>query len=172
MNRIDELINKFLDSEISNLELEELQKLLNDDFNYKSLKSFQLIEKTLKDIKTEKAPELFTEKLMTKILMLNKSRNERKSFLPIIINSIFVLLIIFFVVIYFIYANMDIRNSEFNLLIESKINLINSFLPTLKKIFINKIVIFFSSIISLLLLIIFYYIFEEHKIFKKKLENM
>ncbi|MFZ5947554.1 MAG: hypothetical protein ACOYU5_06250 [Stygiobacter sp.] len=172
MKRIDELINKYIDSEISNIELEELQELLKDDDNFKSLKSFQLIEYTIKNIKVEKASESFTTNLMNIILTADKVKKIRKSYLPLMINSIFVLFIFSFVIMFLSFDKINTGSSNFNLFLENIVNNLNSFVPQLKIMFVNKTVIFLSSIISLLLLIIFYYNFEAHKAFRKKLENM
>lgn len=171
MKRIDELINKYLDSEISSHELEELQLLLSDEENYKSFRAYQSVEKSIKNIQTEKAPKLFTEKIMNIIVTTNQNKKIRKLYLPIMVNSIFIVMIFVAVVLLFNIVNFGNNHTAVESILKNVSHNLSLFVPNLTEILINKTIIFSTSIISLILLISFYYLFDSHKAFKKKLDN-
>ena len=64
----DELLNKYIDNELDNSELEEFNNLLkNDESIVKELKAMKLVEQSLRKIEFDKAPEDTTYKIMKKI---------------------------------------------------------------------------------------------------------
>ncbi|MCX7876588.1 MAG: hypothetical protein N2321_10540 [Melioribacteraceae bacterium] len=170
MKRLDELINKYLDSDITESELEELQQLLKNENNYENFTAFKAVENRLRQISYESAPALFTERLMSLILKTNVNQI-KKSYFPIIVNTFFSLLIIMVIVLIISLGNWNTNNLYVDKFLNNSVQEITSFVPLIKGVIKNRTVIFFSSIISLILLVAFYYTFESHKSFKKKLEN-
>jgi len=67
MNRIDELLNRYIDGELQEGELEEVQLLLKEEDNVKKLKALRIVDTSLRTLESDTAPTDFTSKVMKTI---------------------------------------------------------------------------------------------------------
>jgi len=171
MNKLDELMNKFLDNEITKDELEELNNLLKHDDHLEKFKALQLFESTIKSYEYEKAPFDFTDKLMKKINS-SKEVNSRINYFVYFMNAILVLLLAGIILLILANTNWNLRDNNFTSEIKNITNhFVNKsfFAISILK---NKSLAIISSFVSLIILITFYFTINSHKEFRKKIESI
>lgn len=172
MNRIDELLNKYIDNELEPNELEEVQNLLKQEDVIAKLKGLQSVDNSLRKMEYESAPGKFAEKFMNNLRTAKPSIKLSKNYYATTINVLFILLIVG--ILGFIFGTMDWTSS--NQSVSTKINEtiagVKKGIPALLSLFQNKSVMFFGSFISIILLIGAYYSIEAHKAFKKKIDSI
>ena len=90
----DELLNKYIDNELSEAELKELtERLKNDTDAQLRLKALHLTDDILRKIEVSPAPENFTQKFMSKISISTSSVKDKVSYFYIGMISFFALAI-------------------------------------------------------------------------------
>jgi len=87
--RLDELINKYLDGELDEKELREYELLIKEEENKKVLSVFQKIDSSLRKEPDYSLSPSFTSSVMMRIQRNLKARKEQKRFI-IIVTSIFI----------------------------------------------------------------------------------
>lgn len=171
MNKLDELMNKFMDNEITKDELEELNNLLKHDDHLEKFKALQLFESTIKSYEYEKAPFDFTDKLMKKINS-SKEVKSRRNYFVYFMNAILVLLLAGIILLILANTNWNLRDNNFTSEIKNITNhFVNKsfFAISILK---NKSLAIISSFVSLIILITFYFTINSHKEFRKKIESI
>lgn len=171
MNKLDELMNKFLDNEITKDELEELNNLLKHDDHLEKFKALQLFESAIKSYEYEKAPFDFTDKLMKKINS-SKEVKSRRNYFVYFMNAILVLLLAGIILLILANTNWNLRDNNFTSEIKNITNhFVNKsfFAISILK---NKSLAIISSFVSLIILITFYFTINSHKEFRKKIESI
>lgn len=171
MNRVDELLNKYLDNELLPEELNEVQNLLLDEDNIKILKALQTVEFSVRKLDYDKAPIGITEKVMNKINALPSKYKTKGNYFALTISSIFIISIVVILIFLFGMISWTSADSGLTTKVDDSIKIVKDNIPTFLKIFENKSVMFFGSFFSLVLLLSAYFTFESHKSFKKKLES-
>jgi hypothetical protein len=172
MNRIDELLNKYIDGELLEGELEEVQSLLKIGDNVKKLKALQVVDNSLKTLETDTAPSGFTTKFM-KVLSANSSKIKlSKNYFTGTINAIFIVFILAIIIFAFSLINWNFSTASIDTQVNSTMKSVTDNIPSFLSFFKNKNVMFFGSFLSLILLLAAYYSIEAHKSFKKRLDNL
>lgn len=78
----DDLLNKYIDNELTSSELEEVEEILsvNPD-ELKKLKAQKMVDESLSKMKFDKAPEYISVSIMNKILGVSSVKNQKPYFL-------------------------------------------------------------------------------------------
>lgn len=172
MNRIDELLNKYIDGELQDAEMEEVQLLLKNEENVKKLKALRVVDNSLRTLESDSAPNGFTSKVMSSISGHSSKIKLPKNYFASVINITFVVLILALFVFVFSQVNLSSSTSGLDTQLNNTVNTISKSVLPLLSIFKNKNVMFFGSSFSLILLLCAYYLVEGHKSFKKRIENL
>jgi hypothetical protein len=172
MNRIDELLNRYIDSELQEGELEEVQLLLKEDDNVKKLKALRVVDTSLRTFEIDTAPNNFTYIFMNSLSKHSSKIKLSKNYFASTLNLTFVVLILAILVFVFSQINLIYSTTGLDSKVTYTVNMINKSLLPFLSFFKNKDVMFFSSSICLILLLGAYYFVEGHKEFKRRIENL
>ena len=172
MNRTDELLNKYIDGQLLDGELEEVQILLRLDENVKKLKALQIVDNSLRKLESDVAPSGFTSKVMNVLSSSSAKIKLSKNYFTGTINIIFIVFIVAIVIFAFTLINWNYSTSGFDNQVNSTMKSVKDNIPSFLAFFKNKNVMFFGSFLSLILLLGAYYSVEAHKSFKKRLDNL
>lgn len=167
MNYTDEILNKYIDGELSGDELSLLKdELAASEDLQKKLIALKMVHSSLKGIPEDVLSSDFTSKVMAKISTPLKARKEDKYFF-ILISSIFGL-IFSAVIIYMIYGMLNNSSAESSgSFITGLFDSMSDYLSGLKNIFAEKNLTLIGSISSFALLISGYFFFEGFKTSKR-----
>ena len=93
MNKLsDEVLNKYLDNDLSQAELKTIRdQLQSSEEDRKRLRALQLIHSSLKSIEGESISSNFTSTLMEKIVKKSKAKKEQRFFI-FSISSVFIII--------------------------------------------------------------------------------
>ncbi len=166
MHLSDEILNKYVDNELSAEELSDVSEHINNCPECLSkLKAQRVVEYQLKRIESFSVPNNFTNIVMKKI---NASvvYKPKKSYFIRFIFSFFALSCL--AVLMFVFANMpDMSgNGEPSKWVDQFGVFINSIFSTSQKIFSQKTVSLIGTMLTIILLASGYFIYDSHKRFK------
>jgi len=172
MNKIDELLNKYIDGELQSDELEEVQQLLKYDDNVKNLKALRIVDNSLRTLEEDLAPVNFTSKVMKTLSAGSTKIKLSKNYFASTINIVFFVSILVILVYMFSQINLNPSASGINTKVNDTVNTISKSMLPLLTFFNNKSVMFFGSSFCLILLLGAYYMVEGHKTFKRRIESL
>jgi hypothetical protein len=170
-NVSDELLNRYIDGELSAQEIDKLEnELAGDSSLVDRLKALKMTDSVLKSMEHESAPENVVQKIMHKIESVTSVRNQKPYFLYGIVSFIaFITLAAVGLVLSQLPAE-----SEDSLPIEPFINkltvAVSENANVISKVLQNPVILLIGASLTLLSLIAAYYLFDAHKTFKKKLD--
>jgi hypothetical protein len=163
----DDVLNKFIDGELSESEMNEISELIrNSDSIRKNYNALLMVHQQLKLIKEENVSKEFTSYLMSK---LNKGYKARKSDRLFIfsVSSIFIVFSLF-IIGFLISSIITSPGSSSNIRItDDLLKILNNFSSSAANIFKRNNISIFGSVISLGILITAYFFFESNKNLKK-----
>jgi len=169
----DELLNKYIDNELTEVELKELSEALkNDNEAQAKLKALQLTDEVLRKMEITPAPQNFTESFMKKIITVSSVHKEKISYFFVSVISFFAVAIIG--VLGFSFSKIDITSSslgENNQYVQKTKEVFSGGLSQLNSIFSNDNMLLIGAGLTFVLLISGYFIIESHKSFKQKLNR-
>lgn len=169
----DELLNKYIDNELSETELRELSDLLKNDSDAQArLKALKLTEEIVREIEIFPAPEHFTERFMSKITISTSVVKDKVSYFFIGMISVFALAIAGIIG----FSLSQIEDSSSSLIQDSQYvqktkNFFSEGLGHLYSLFSNDNMLLIGAGLTFILLISGYFILESHKNFKEKLNR-
>ncbi len=169
----DELLNKFIDNELSEVELKELTEILKNDIDVQlRLKALHLTEEILRRIEISPAPENFTNKFMSKISFSTSAVKDKISYFYIGMISLFASAIAGTLG----YSIYQIESSTSNLIgnnqyIQKTMEIFSGGLGNINSLLGNDNIIQVGTGLIFVLLVSGYFILENHKNFKKKLNR-
>ncbi|MFH0734931.1 MAG: hypothetical protein V1773_10930 [bacterium] len=167
MNKND-LINLYVDGEISDSELKELNLLIDaDPFVMEEIKTIKLIENKLRKIKIDEAPAGFTDKIMNSVIFV-KNNGIDKFYATII--TVFILLILS-IIVYLTSYSMNLSGTENSVINKSADWLKNVNIDKITRYFKNSDFILVSSFLSILILISSYFMQQNFRNFKKMVDS-
>ena len=170
----DEILNKYLDSELNMEETEQLKSALrNSEELQRKFNSLKLVHDKLSILKEDEVSAGFTEKLMKKIV-IRKSvvPKQQKYFIASVATFITILCLVIFG--FSISAMISATSSsvgDSNSVFDSIPNLSDGLVKTLKQLFSGAGLSIIGSIFSIIVLISGYYFFEMQKRAKANLGN-
>ena len=169
----DELLNKYIDNELSEAELKKLTEILKNDTDAQlRLKALNLTEDILRKIEISPAPENFTHKFMSKISTSTSSVKDKVSYFYIGMISFFALAISG--ILGFSISQIEFSSSNFtenNQYIQKTRELFSGGLEHINSLLANDSILLVGTGLTFVLLVSGYFIFENHKNFKEKLNR-
>lgn len=168
---IDELLNDYIDNQLSTEEVEEVNSLLESNSNaVQKLKALRSVHQSLQKLEYEQAPIGFTDRFM-KRLGSAPTLSKRKNYFFYSVVGVFGFLLIGILAFVILSINWNFESMHLSGYIEQAKNGIEKNGSQALSIFKNKTVLMISSSMVLLLLILAYFGFESHKNWKKKLNS-
>ncbi|RJP59012.1 MAG: hypothetical protein C4543_07380 [Ignavibacteriales bacterium] len=171
MKQIDELLNKYIDNELTVSEINELKNYITTNpAELEKLKALKLADSILRELEFESAPVKFTDKLMSRLNVVYKSKPQ-KNYVIRVIFSLFIagfLGIFTFGITQISFDFSDSEESRFGNLFERLGELIPSFNFSIS----SDLLMLIVSILVLITLVATYIIINSHKAFKDNLENI
>jgi hypothetical protein len=169
----DELLNKYIDNELSEVELKELTEILKNDIDAQlRLKALHLTEDILRKIEISPAPENFTYKFMSKISISHSAVKDKVSYFYVGMISFFALAIAG--IMGFSISQIEFGSSNLsgdNQYIEKTNELFSRGLGYINSLLGNDSIIQVGAGLTFVLLVSGYFILENHKNFKEKLNR-
>lgn len=168
----DELLNKYIDNELTEVELKELLEALKKDEEAQTkLKALQLTDEVLRKMEITPAPQNFTESFMKKIITVSSVHKEKVSYFFVSVISFFVLTIvgvIGFSIKQIGFGSSLVENNEY---VKSSKEVLSNGLSQVNAVFNNDNMLLIGAGLTFVLLISGYFIIESHKSFKQKLNR-
>jgi hypothetical protein len=174
MNHItDEILNKFIDNELSTAEL----TLLNDHIKVCNecltrLKAQKVVDNNLKRIDTFQAPLNFTERVMQKISATAVKFKPKKSYFFRVIFSVFILGSLAVVAIAFASIPADTSNSGTMEWTKIFSNLIPKILSGYESSLGKSSISLIGTILTFILFVSGYFVIESHRKIKNQIDKM
>ncbi len=170
MNK-NELINKYVDKELSIKEIEETNELINNDITFKKLIStHKYVHESLYQLPSKYAPHGFTDLVMNKIINRISEKYRKNYFFRFALVTFGILLFVtlffffyFFTDLAFVQSNYKVANDYASKLLPI-LNNITQFVKT----DIFKII---TGMVSFIVLVGFYFNFNLHNNFKKQIKE-
>lgn len=169
MNTFDELLNKYLDNEITESELDELKNYLNDSVNNIKFLEMKNLENILSEIKTPNIGDNVSKNIMNNILN-DKTVYHTNNKFNLLINSFLILLL--FLAVLFIFIYMKPAHTYTIPQLTDVIKDASKLLIYFKDIITSKSIIIIGFILSLLLIVGYLFNYDSHKSFIKKINEI
>lgn len=169
MNIFDELLNKYLDNEITESELDELKNYFNDPINSIKFTEMKNLESILSEIKTPTISENISKNIMNNILKDKTVYHTNNKFI-LLINSFLIFLL--FLAVLFIFMFMKPTHTDTIPQLTDLIKDASKLLIYFKDIITNKSIIIIGFILSLLLIVGYLFNYDSHKSFIKKINEI
>ncbi len=170
---IDELINKYVDNELTVKELEEFNELVDGDEEImRKVKAHKLVHAYLNQTEFDSAPTLTTQSIMLKINQSLSGKLEKNYFFFGTLGVLTILLIGSIIFFFTYFGKSETKYTGTESLITTISGYINSFFANVSSKFVDANVMLIISTITLILMLGIYFIFESRKSFKKKLHSL
>jgi|GEM_PF-569376 len=170
----DEILNKYLDGELSREEAEQVKSgLSTSEELQKKYNALKLIHEKLFDMKEDEVSPAFTDKIMNQIVSRKFAIPKQQKYFIVSIATFITLLclVIFGFVISAIISSAPSSIGESKSVLDSVSNLTDGLVTTLKHLFSGSGLSIIGSIFSLLIIISGYFFFEMQKRAKANLSN-
>lgn len=169
----DEILNKYIDNELSSSEVNELKEFIsNNPDELKKFKAHKLIDEILRGLEHESSPPNFTAKVMERINSVNSYKLSDNKFIKVI-SSIFGALILGFLVAGIsLGTSQKLEPSSVSEGINKSFEAVGQFITSLNISLSNDTFLVVVSAFSLIVLVSIYIFINSHKTFKQKLENL
>lgn len=165
MNKLsDELLNKYIDKELSQAELQLVKNILeNSESERKKLKALQLVHDGLKNLTQDQTSPGFTSIVMNKLTKKSKAKKEQRNFI-LSISSIFITISLG-IIGYFVYILVTGPSTDSGslVLVQDSMNTLKYITDPIKNLLSGKNIEIIGSVFSLGLLISVYFLFESIK---------
>lgn len=169
---IDELLNNYIDNQLSADEIEEIKNLLESDQQVGSrLKALRVVHQSLQQIEASPAPVGFTERLMEKLHLAPITYKQKKNYFFFGVVSFFGLMIVGILITIILSINWNLGSLNLSTYVDQAKSGIEKSGSEVLSVFKNKTILMISSTMVLLLLILAYFGFESHKSWKKKINS-
>jgi len=169
----DEILNKYIDGELSSDEFSEVNEILqSSDEDRIRLAALKAVHKNLKGIKGYKVSSDFTLMLMGKIRSTSKKKKEDKRLFTVI-SSIFISLSLIFIGYAFYLVLPEAASSNnVNQNVDSYLNSFVKALSSFANLLNSQNVSIIGFVFSIIVLISGYFFFESHKETKKRIQKL
>lgn len=170
MKLTDEILNRFIDGELDQSEIEEISELLKyDNEAKKKLSDLQAVNSALYKIETVSAPSNITINVMEKILKKSDRFIKDKIFFRFV-SVIFGVLTALLVVFGFILPGST-EKSVINPFFEKSAELLKEYVPEISFSLSKTYLIVISASVAIVLFAAIFYLVETHKQFTKKISS-
>lgn len=168
----DELLNKYIDGELSSEEIKELEEYIStDSAAIEKLKALRMVDEVLNKMEKDKAPINITEKVITQITSFTPKKYYKNHFF-VGMMSFFAVAIIGLLSYFLTSYTPSGTGSSYVEPVAEKINLfvvngVGKFTSVIES---NNFLLVIASIMMIIMFAI-YFLFESHRSFKKKLDS-
>ncbi len=167
----EEILNKYIDDELSKKEINELQQLIKvDEEALAMLKAHKLVDQILRKLEAESAPSSFTENVMNRIYETLTIKNKKFPFFRFIV-SIFGLMIAGFVAYGISITPSSSENKIVDGVLDKASDYTSGIFSFIANALSNSTILMVIAGVSLIVLLSAYFMFESHKTFKEKLKG-
>ena len=167
----DELYNKFIDNELSNEEIEKIKSLAKADKKFnKELKIHKFVHNSLFELPLVKAPFDITTKVMEQIVNSIAEKYKKNYFFRVILAIFGIIFLITIIMIFQSTENIQ-NDSSTILLFEYFKPYIQNIISQINSLFNSNFLKTMIGLFSLIVLLFFYFTIDDHKKFKKKLNQ-
>jgi hypothetical protein len=170
MNR-NELINKYVDNELTIKEIEETNELIKKDEEFnKLISTHKFVHETLAQIPLKNASQGFTDLVMKKLINRISEKYRKNYFFRFALATFGVILVITLFFFFYFLSDLGLVQNTY----QTANNYTDKFLPILKKIadfFKTDIFKILTGIISFIILIGFYFNINLHNSFKNRINE-
>ena len=166
----NEILNKLIDNELNNSEIDELHNLIkNNEKLLSRTKAHQMVDNVLKKLEIEEAPQNTTELIMGKITQSVLAKENKNGFFKFMMGTFAVSII---GVIGFVLSSKPTSQGVSGSYLSTLKNKLLENLGSLSLPISNELLLVISSALTVIIMISGYFIFEEHKSFKQKLDSI
>ena len=165
----DELLNKYIDNDLSITEVNQLKEFLSSELH--KFKAHKLVDEVLRKMEFDTAPAGITERIMQRINVAASVKPRMSNFMRVVFFLFGVS--IFGSVIILLSQTSSVSSSE-GLLPKEVIEYLNKFsfsLPSLQSVISSETTMIVISSLVLIVLISVYIFYNSHKSFKRKIEK-
>ncbi|MCB0744882.1 MAG: hypothetical protein KDC67_13320 [Ignavibacteriae bacterium] len=167
----DELINKYLDNELSNAELESVNVLLKSDNEFKTKFATQkYVHENLYELPVHEAPIDISEKIMSKLVSKLKSKYQKNYFFRGVITVLSIVLITVLFMFFFYLNDLKFIQDA-----PSATNYIKNYtrpaFAFISKLIASEIFRTVSGIVGFIILLSFYFVLNSYKDFKDRINH-
>lgn len=165
----DEILNKYIDGELSSTELKEFNELISEDHSaIKKLKALQSVDKFLNKLEFDKAPSGITQLIMNKMnISVIETNSGKKFFFSLAI--VFSLLTTSILIAAYLFGGAD--STTTSNMIKEGLNSFKSIGNGIENLAKNEAIILIGGFISLIFFVTAYFVFEMHRSFRKKIDS-
>ncbi|MBX3009109.1 MAG: hypothetical protein KF816_13905 [Melioribacteraceae bacterium] len=173
MKNIDDLMNDFIDNQLDNNEIEQLNRAIDNDVELKTkLKALKVVDSTMRKIEVDPVNESFTSKVMVKINKAMSVYKPVKNYFFYSMISIMSILLTSILIAMGYYSSGNISESPKMELFEKITPYITSFFSSAGSLLANKFLMTLSSSMILLLLVVLFLSYDGFKNFKNRLKGL
>ena len=168
----DEILNKYIDNELSTHELGEMKKLIaSDDEAMNLLKAHKLADQILHKIDVTPAPGNFTDKVMDKILTVVPTKVRKSYFVPAVIGFLFAAIIgVTAYSLSLIPENSEESGKTVSIINQAK-EVVAEKVGSFASFFNNDTILIIGSFLTFVLLLSAYFMISSHKNFRHNLDK-
>ena len=168
----DEILNKYVDDELSTTELSQLKELIAaDDEALKKLKAHKLADQILHKMEITPAPSKFTERVMERIYSIAPKKVRRSFFIPGVISIFSMGIVGIFVYIFTTPAPASDPDSKTVSIINDAQEMVSQKVGDFSAFFSNETILLVGSFLTFVLLLSAYFMINSHKNFKHNLDK-
>ena len=170
--KYDELMNKYIDNELTSDELNQVEELIKSEKNFSSqLSLHKYVHETLYQVPTKKAPKNITEIIMRKIAGKISDKYKKNYLFRFVVATLTSILILTLFLFFYFLGDLELfkNASEFSFDYSDKI------LPSLsyiKDIFNSEIFKTVTGLLGFVILLLFYFNYNSHKQLKDTLNKL
>jgi uncharacterized protein (DUF486 family) len=169
--KYDDLINKFIDNEISSNELNEINILLQENEEFQlNFKIQKYVHENLYDLPIHSAPDSITENVMSKILSKISIKYKKSYFFRFIVTSILVMIVTSLFMFFSYLGKLDFVQQTANP-VDVIENYTQPLFNYLFKIFSSEVFRTVSGVTGFIILLSFYFAVNSFRNFKDKLKQ-
>ncbi|OGU55879.1 MAG: hypothetical protein A2V66_18120 [Ignavibacteria bacterium RBG_13_36_8] len=168
----DEILNKFVDEELSVEELNELKELIaQDEEALRLLKAHKFADRILHKLSVTPAPKNFTERVMDKIYLLMPAKPRKNHFFYGVIGTFILGIVGVFVYIFSLPASEPDSSSKTVSIINEAQEFIGKNVGRFSSFLSNDTILIVGSFLTFILLLGGYFMVSSHKSFKQNIDK-
>jgi len=170
-NKFDDLVNRYVDHELNQNELFEVEELVKKDEQFKvTLTTHKYVHDSLPDIPQQSAPLNITESIMKQIIGKLSEKYSKNYFFRVIIAAFVSILITFLFMLFFYASNLPFVQESTNISGYLK-NYTQPAFNYIHKIVSTEMFKTVSGLLGFIVLIGFYFTFNSYKELKERLKQ-
>lgn len=169
----DELLNRYIDDELSVNEIDELEKELavNPDL-VDRLKALKMTDMVLKNMEHDSAPKNVVNRIMQKIESVSSVKNQKPYFLYGIGAFIAVIALAVIGIVISLIPAESVDSSPIEPFMDKVTIAVSENASIISEVLQNPVILLIGASLTLISLIAAYYLFDSHKSFKKRLNTV